>query len=271
MEKHYLTTWWYAFQQRDLFSIAYEESTKVRALMDLNVEIVITADSDSKMYDGSPLTNAGYTYTEGVLAEGDVLTAVVEGTITNVGTEANVVKSYKVMRGETDVTANYTFGESVDGELEITKRSVTLTSATDSKTYDGTPLTNDTVTVSGDGFVTGEGATYDVTGTITDPGTADNTFTYTLNEGTNANNYTITKVEGTLTINKITTEIVITADNDSKTYDGSALTNAGYTYTEGILAEGDELSATVEGTITDFGTAANVVTGYKAMRSSGKP
>lgn len=37
LETHYLTTWWYAFQQRDLFTIAYEESTKVRALMDLNV------------------------------------------------------------------------------------------------------------------------------------------------------------------------------------------------------------------------------------------
>lgn len=36
-ETHYLTTWWYDFQQRDLFTIAYEESEKVRALMDLNV------------------------------------------------------------------------------------------------------------------------------------------------------------------------------------------------------------------------------------------
>lgn len=37
LETHYLTTWWYAFQQRDLFTIAYEESTKVRAMMDMNV------------------------------------------------------------------------------------------------------------------------------------------------------------------------------------------------------------------------------------------
>lgn len=37
LETHYLTTWWYAFQHRDLFTIAYEENTKVRALMDLNV------------------------------------------------------------------------------------------------------------------------------------------------------------------------------------------------------------------------------------------
>ena len=55
---------------------------------------MITAASDEKTYDGSPLTSDGYTYTEGVLAEGDVLTAVVEGTITNAGTEANKVTSY---------------------------------------------------------------------------------------------------------------------------------------------------------------------------------
>lgn len=36
-ENHYLTTWWYDFHQRDLFSQIYEESTKVRALMDLNI------------------------------------------------------------------------------------------------------------------------------------------------------------------------------------------------------------------------------------------
>ena len=121
-----------------------------------------------------------------------------EGTITNVGTAANVVTSYKVMRGDTDVTANYTFGESVDGTLEVTKRTVTLTSADGEKVYDGNPLTNSNVTVGGDGFAEGEGATYTVTGTITDPGTAENTFSYTLNEGTLAGNYEITTTPGTL-------------------------------------------------------------------------
>lgn len=41
----------------------------------------------------------------------------------------------------------------------INRRAVTMTSATDSKTYNGTALTNDGVTVSGDGFADGEGAT----------------------------------------------------------------------------------------------------------------
>ena len=40
----------------------------------------------------------------------------------------------------------------VDGSLTISPRSVTLTSATASKVYDGKPLTNDTVAVGGDGF-----------------------------------------------------------------------------------------------------------------------
>lgn len=92
--------------------------------------------------------------------------------------------------------------ESAEYTIKVTKRDVTLTSATDSKEYDGTPLTNRDVTVGGDGFVTGEGATYNVTGTATNVSTepAKNTFEYTLNTGTNAANYNINKVEGTLTI-----------------------------------------------------------------------
>ena len=227
-------------------------------------EIVITADSNEKVYDGTALTDDGYTFTQDVLAEGDVLTAVVEGTITNVGEAANVVTSYVVMRGETDVTANYTFGESVDGKLTITKRPVTLTSASDSKVYDGTALTNSKVT--DEGFVDGEGATYDVTGSQTYVGTSDNDFTYTLNEGTSADNYDITVVEGELTVTAIATEIVITAASDTKVYDGTALTDDGYTYAEELLAEGDVIVAVVEGTITDVGSADNVVTSYKVMR-----
>uniref|UniRef100_UPI00307A261D MBG domain-containing protein n=1 Tax=Holdemanella biformis TaxID=1735 RepID=UPI00307A261D len=83
---------------------------------------------------------------------------------------------------------------------EIAKRSVTLTSATASKTYDGQALTSTSITVSGDGFVKGEGATYNVTGTQTEVGNSANSFEYKLNENTLASNYDITKVVGTLTI-----------------------------------------------------------------------
>ena len=90
---------------------------------------------------------------------------------------------------------------------KITKRSVTLTSATVSKTYDGQALTNTSITVSGDGFVEGEGASYEVTGTQTEVGNSANSFEYKLNEKTLASNYNITKVVGTLTITAATTSV----------------------------------------------------------------
>ena len=83
---------------------------------------------------------------------------------------------------------------------KITKRSVTLTSATVSKVYDGSALTNTSISVSGDGFVEGEGASYEVTGSQTEVGNSANSFEYKLNEKTLASNYNITKVVGTLTI-----------------------------------------------------------------------
>ena len=90
---------------------------------------------------------------------------------------------------------------------EITKRSVTLTSATASKTYDGQALTSTSITVSGDGFVKGEGATYNVTGTQTEVGNSANSFEYKLNENTLASNYDITKVVGTLTVTRDTAPV----------------------------------------------------------------
>ena len=233
-------------------------------------KIVITANSNSKMYDGTPLTDNRYTFTEGVLVEGDVLTAVVEGSVTNVGDAGvNHVVSYKVMRGTTDVTKNYTFGESVDGKLEITKRDVTLTSADAEKVYNATPLSAEQVVVSGSGFAKGEGASYSHFASITDVGSTDNTFLYTLNKNTDAVNYNIKVVEGKLEILPVDSKLVITADSASKVYDGTALTNSGFTYTEGILAEGDKLTAVVEGSATNVGDAGvNRVVSYQVMRGT---
>lgn len=229
-------------------------------------EITITANSGEKMYDGSALINGGYTFTSGILVDGDVLTAVVEGSQLNAGSSANVVKSYRVMRGETDVTANYRFAESVDGKLTVTARKVVMTSADDEKVYDGTPLTNDEITVTGDGFIEGEGVTYDVTGSQLDVGSSDNSFTYKLNEGTLAENYIIETEEGKLTVTSPEQHIVITANSAEKTYDGTPLTDDGFTYTDFVLAEGDVLEAVVEGSQTDAGSSVNVIKSYRVMR-----
>lgn len=85
----------------------------------------------------------------------------------------------------------------------ISRRLVTLTSASDTKVFDGEPLTNNTVTA--EGFVNGEGATYNVTGTQTKVGSSENNFTYTLNSNTKAGNYEIKRNYGTLTVTEKTT------------------------------------------------------------------
>ncbi len=174
--------------------------------------IVITANSAEKVYDGTALTECGYTYTEGVLLPGDELVAVVEGTQLNAGSSANVIVSYKVLHGDTDVTDQYSFAECVSGTLTVTPANVTITSGSASKSYDGNALTCDTVTATG--FVDGEGASYNVTGSQTEIGSSKNTFEYTLNDGTNAANYNITLIEGTLTV---TPEAAPKTGDDSNT------------------------------------------------------
>ncbi len=84
--------------------------------------------------------------------------------------------------------------------FEIRKRRLTLTSGDGSWTHDGASHSETTVTVGGDGFAPGEGATYGNFATLTDADSIPNSFDYTLDAGTLAGNYEITKNYGTLTV-----------------------------------------------------------------------
>ena len=235
--------------------------------------ITVTAASGSKKYDGTPLTNNGFSCTEGVLVPGDVLTAVVEGSATNVGDEGkNVVKSYKVTRGGADVTGNYTFTDSVDGKLTILPRTVTLTSETASKEYDGAPLTRPDVSVTGDGFVSGEVTGITATGSVTyvSDGTVENTITYTTGAAFREANYKITKIPGQLSITQSSNAIVITTASRSREYNGKKLLDDQTTHT-GTLAAGDRLVVEfpADAGLTDVGTKRNEYKSYRVERSDG--
>ncbi|NLD20555.1 MAG: InlB B-repeat-containing protein, partial [Clostridiales bacterium] len=156
--------------------------------------IRIAAKSVEKVYDGTALvadnSKNGYTVT-GNLPEGyRVEAAVKPASQTNVGTADVEIASYTIYDGDgNDVTNQFKNVRTAKGELKVTKRPVTLTSATDSKLYDGTALKNNTVTVGGDKFVKGEGAEYDVTGSQKEAGHSVNAFSYNLKAGTKADNY----------------------------------------------------------------------------------
>ena len=86
----------------------------------ITTPIVVTADSDTKVYNGTELTKNTYTYTEGVLLSGDMLEATITGSQKFVGSSNNTVSNVKVMRNGEDITSNYTMGTHVNGVLEVT-------------------------------------------------------------------------------------------------------------------------------------------------------
>ena len=195
------------------------------------VTVTITGNTDSKIYDGNEHSVTGYT-----TAIDNQLYTVSDFTFTGEaiakGTDAD---SYQMGLNKSQFannSANFANVEFIvtDGSLQINPRSVKLTSATDEKVYDGQPLTNGVVTVSGDGFVKDEGAAYNVTGSQTNAGSSDNTFTYTLNQGTKAKNYTVETKPGKLTVTPVTAEVTvtITGNNGSMGYDGNEHSVTGY-------------------------------------------
>ena len=165
------------------------------------VAIVVTPRGGSKVYDGKPLTSAGIDV-DGLPA-GFTLDAATRGSITDAGELlAEVDASTIVIRnaaGE-DVTAQFANVTCGKAPLVVTKRLVTVTSATDSKVYDGTALTKHEATVTAGSLVEGESFGYDFTGEQTAVGTSDNTFTVKAGANTNLDNYKITQVNGTLTV-----------------------------------------------------------------------
>ena len=185
------------------------------------IEVTKPADSkyDGKVHENKPTVKDNKT--DKTLVEGTDYTLSYKGDTTNVGTVTVTIIGIGNYTGSHDVT------------YQITKRTVKLTSGSDSKTYDGTPLVKHDVTVSEDGFADGEGATYSYTGTQTDAGSSENTFTYALNEGTLASNYEITTVNGTLTVEAVKTEVKveITGHTDTVTYDGQVHSVSGYDVT----------------------------------------
>ena len=145
-----------------------------------------------------------------------------------------------------------------DGSLTINKRSVTLTSETAGKTYDGTALEKPVVTVGGDGFVEGQVKEIKATGSVTNAGSVANTITFTPNKETfKDGNYAITKTEGTLTIAK--RSVLITSQSATKTYDGSALTRPAVTITGDGFVPGELAKAEATGSITKVGSTPNAI------------
>ena len=240
------------------YKITTAEGTLTVNPVEKEVKVKITGHQNAVTYDGTEHTVTGYDVTEIsntlYTANDFTFSGKAEAAGTDAATYPMGLKTSQFKNKNANFT-NVTF-EVVDGSLTINPRNVTLTSATDSKVYDKNPLTNDTITVGGDKFVKGEGATYDVTGSQTEVGTSTNTFDYTLKDGTKAGNYNIVKTEGKLTVTADENEIVVNIKGNTKTvkYNGKEQSVTDYTV-ESIQSNGKAYSKYTEDDFSFSGTA----------------
>lgn len=268
----------------------------------------ITGASATKVYDGTGidvLANVAAEADKLVTGENKGKNAFVD-IIVKVKDEAGKEYTYTIPAGETTgswspentgfktladvkivsgVVSDYTYGmtitfedatdngapkaiENATATYTITKRPVTLTSETASKSYDGTPLTKPEVTVTdyNDGKnVFDSEFTAAATGTITKPGgPVVNTITVTpKKDGALESNYEITKQEGNLTITRDDTTaitVTITGNHVEAPYDGQEHTASGYTVTYPDGTTANDFSILLNGTAsmsaTDVKTTA---------------
>ncbi len=182
--------------------------------------LTITADSDTKVYDGTALTNDSYTNTE--LAAGDQIESVtVTGSQTNAGTSDNVPSAAVIKNSATDnVTANYDITYS-NGTLEVTPKTLSITAEAKWKAYGEA---DPELTYTSEGLINDDA----ITGTLTrEAGENAGVYAITLGELTAGNNYTISYTGADLTITKV--GLTITANNKTIIY-GDAPAGNGVTY-----------------------------------------
>ena len=233
-------------------------------------EVVATAGSYKGVYDGNP---HGVDVAVAGLPEGyTVKTAGSSATATDVTDEAGVAANVDELvivnaQGE-DVTGKLNIKRE-PGSIVIEPATLTVTTPSDSRPYNGQPLT---AAGTIEGFVNGETAGFATTGSQTAVGESDNTYAIDWEaEGATAkeSNYKIVEKLGTLKVTPNTTSIVVTPKGGTKVYDGTPLESTGIDEIVG-LPKGFALTAEVVGSVTDAGYAKAAIKSFVITNATGE-
>lgn len=233
-------------------------------------EICLIADSEMKLYDGTPLTSDKYTVESAIsLLPTDTVEATVEGSITEVGEEKNRITAATIYNdvGE-DVTRNYSI-KTIDGKLIVySSDALVFESDDDVKEYDGTPLTNDNWKLVSGALEKDHTVQVSVFGSQTEVGDSENTFTVRIldeNGEDVTDTYEVVCRAGTL--NVIPAEVTVISNSNQKQYDGTPLTDAGFTtdpeYYSGLF----RFEPVIVGSQTEVGSSENTVTDCRVYQN----
>jgi hypothetical protein len=232
------------------------DTAKITAL-----PLTITAVYNSKAYDGTTSAAALPTITSGSLQGSDTANFIETYGSTNVNTGLTLTPSGTVNDGNSGNNYKYTFVKVMTGV--ITQEPLTITAATNTKTYDGTRSASAVPTITSGSLGTGDTASFSEQYGTANVGTG---LTLTPSgrviDGNEGDNYTYTfDPVSTGVINA--EALTITAVTNTKTYDNTRSASATPTITSGSVQSGDTANFSEQ-----YGTA-NVGTGL-TLTPSGK-
>ena len=216
--------------------------------------IELKGDDTSRVY-GAANPNFSWHVVSGNLVNGDSLS----GDLATTATTMSGVGAYTITQGTLTDANNPNYNISfMQGALNVTKAPLTVTANNDAKTYDGLAYSGGNG-VTFDGFVNSDDGAV-IWGLPSYGGsaqTAVNAGSYTITaSGLSADNYDITYKPGTLTVNKAV--LTVTANNDSRTYDGTAYSGGnGVSYAG--FAPGDNSAVVDAGKLGYGGTAQQAI------------
>lgn len=253
-----------AFQNESSYSKIVKETGKL-TVTPITTLIVVTADSDTKVYDGTELTKNTYTNTNDVLLPGDTLEATITGSQKYVGSSNNVVGNIKVMRNGKDITDNYTFRTPENGTLTVTQATQKFTINENVNVLVKGSLTIDEIKAQ----LRSNIADYDIKYVTGDAGSFDSTTGFTAGETSGKvemkaiapakdenNDGTNEYAEATKTfyinvVNKENVTISGLNDNEEFTYDGTPKKPSGTIKVDGDKVPVGELEVKYTGTGSD--------------------
>ena len=234
----------------DNYIVTFENGTNAYTVT--KKELTITADSDTKAFDGIVLEKNSYTNT--ALVNGDVIEIItIVGAQTEIGTSTNEVSNAIIKKNNIDVTSCYDITY-INGILTVTKAQLTITANPKTITYGDMP-DNDGVSYSG--FIGTDDETV-LNGNLEilyNYEQFGNVGSYSIiPSGLVSSNYNIQYVNGVLSVNPL--DITVTIVSKSSIY-GDAQVELESSITSGELINNDtnvySISCAVTAT-SDVGT-----------------
>ena len=254
------------------FVTANYDITRMSGTVDVRPRSISIRMDGEKIYDGEAMDREDLSITvrSGTLVDGHILTAEPESVSYPVNAGSKTVSmdpnTVQIRDGSgIDRTRNYQI-RCLNGTLTVSRRPISVETATAEKLYDGLPLTAYGVTVTKDSMplVEGHSVSMVVTGKGTQVGTYPNTAVSTTfgvsmgGKDVTANYELISVTEGVLTV-KYPTILSVSTGSAEKLYDGIPLTCPDYELEVGgdPLPAGYRVSVTVTGSLRGVGKTAN--------------